>query len=421
LFRLDISLERSRHNRAAADHQSLTVDKLPPPTDILGSVLSFQQGFGSTLDVGTQDYLSSAIAGTTQSMLTPMSKSQAAASASALGQTSFIAGGIADIASIGSFADFGLGFLTLIAEKAQDLPQDPTTALAKLSQISLAVGEVAGTAATCGGAVATGPSLVGPVVLGGACVVAVGALYADYVAVPIVKAFSKSDPPDQNFQTVVVLPSSLPGVSFHSGSNAVDNAGNQWLSGLERAAAYLLAVNISINRYSTAVANGDASSAVLQLEAILHYLALYKDAIATARAGVEALKALPEIQALFNTVYDATAYQNLVQQVLALGLSSSDLSFLSQFGIDSLTADQTLANFLPPMSAGTLGDQLAAIDTDFGALTSASSVPEPSSLELLFVPLVGFLLLILRPRKRPSQELQRGNGNGHSRSLVLGG
>ncbi|MDD5322246.1 MAG: hypothetical protein PHD43_16855 [Methylococcales bacterium] len=88
-----------------------------------------------------------------------------------------------------------------------------------------------------------------------------------------------NDPPDQDFQKVVVptFPNVPP--AMLTGNTQLDSSFTQLNDSMIAAFRFLYAVNVSFDRYSTALSAGDALSSTLQIEAIVHYLSLYDDAV----------------------------------------------------------------------------------------------------------------------------------------------
>jgi hypothetical protein len=145
------------------------------------------------------------------------------------------------------------------------------------------------------------------------------------------------DPPDPNYQGVFVLPGSMTGPIFSTSDDAFNTAAASAYSELEAAGAYLYAANVSLNRYSSALAAGDAVSALNQLEAFAHYVSLYKTAMSNASTDFALLYSLPEVQDIYEGGIDLSALEAFQQELIANGLSQEDLNTFYDLG---LTDDQ---------------------------------------------------------------------------------
>jgi hypothetical protein len=190
--------------------------------------------------------------------------------------------------------------------------------LTPTQQISL---DAASTAVSCGESLITS----GVDVLADAgCGLSVG---SDMISVlSVVASAVQQDPPDQGYhnvfvpQPIVSVPIPLAGISGNLGTaiwtslNAVDQT-TMWLN----------ALRVTANRYGTALAAGDRTSAGLQYMAFLNYLGLY-------------------LQAAANSNGNLTALANLLQSA-GLGMQPPSSSQITQ-GLNYLAAKGTSSTFL---------------------------------------------------------------------------
>ena len=171
-----------------------------------------------------------------------------------------------------------------------------------------------------------------------------------------------------------------------------------------QAAEDLHGANRSFDRYTSAYNAGDAQSALLQLEGILYYLTLYKDEAANNAALTESLRALLVDNPLPTTNFDpATLITGAQQELLANGFPLelerlfTDLA-LSDTDINAIR--NGILNFSPNDFINLPVDQGLEQIAQAMSLTASlpNSVPEPGSLVLVLLGLVG--LIVTRSRMR---------------------
>lgn len=158
--------------------------------------------------------------------------------------------------------------------------------------------DLSATAFTCGAAIATGvvtPIAALPDIACGLSVV--GSYLTDW-ELPQEQILAASDPPDPEYMTVVTVPAAVPTAFIQTNHPDFDLLANQLMAALSKSSIYIQALNTSINRYASALAANDASNAILQLEAILHYAALYSDGRHQAGQQLAQLIALAEVSVL---------------------------------------------------------------------------------------------------------------------------
>jgi hypothetical protein len=201
----------------------------------------------------------------------------------------------------------------------------------------------------------------------GALVAANGAIWGGCVA-PQLHIFA-SDPFDPNYQSVVV-PSIPLGVPLPSTGNAqLDSSLNRLQATSIQAFVFLQAVQVSFDRYNSALSVGDRLSAGLQLEAILHYLAMYDSA---AVAAADLWKQLPTF--LQEVTYNASAFQNLQTQVRTAGFPPAIVNYLSALGLTSAQQDALRTTFLsldPQQFSGTLFGALSGLSASIISVSTA--------------------------------------------------
>jgi hypothetical protein len=204
---------------------------------------------------------------------------------------------------------------------------------------------------------------------------AVSFLLNDFI-VPGLDALAK-DPFDPHYQSAFVLPDSLPEISIYSGNGVFDTMANITISHLEYAAAYLLGADVSLNRYSTAVASGDQTSAILQLEALLQYMDLYTQELHFAGTNLEALLTTSARDLFANIEYDPVLFKELLNSVLASGRTDDDLNEFARIGVSPDLLTDILRTYTPPEFGGAAFDALVAVSMDLQGVSTA--VPEPNS------------------------------------------
>lgn len=203
------------------------------------------------------------------------------------------------------------------------------------------------------------------------------------------------DPPDPDYQSVFVLPDSMISPIFSTSDDTFNEAAASAYSDLEAAGAYLYAANVSLNRYSSALAAGDAVSALNQLQAFAHYVSLYKDAMGTASNDFSSLYSLPEVQDIYDGGIDLSALEAFQQELAANGLSPDDLQAFYDLGltddqINDIVGDvETYVPTLPPDTADQIYTQSRnGFALALGNLDSVDA-PEPLTASLFLAGLAG--------------------------------
>jgi len=184
----------------------------------------------------------------------------------------------------------------------------------------------------------------------GTLAVANAYIWGGFVA-PQLRIFA-NDPFDPNYQSAVVpnIPPVTPLLS--TGNHQLDDDFARLQAASIQAFIFLQAVQVSFDRYNSALAGGDPISAGLQLEAILHYLALYDDAIMIAANLWNQLPAF-----LQDVPYDPAGFQNLQAEVAATNFPPAIINFLNDIGLMAAEIDSlrtTLLSLDSKQFSGTL-------------------------------------------------------------------
>lgn len=377
----------------------LPTNTLPPVTGLLASAQSFYDQYHSQLPPETDKYLQIALTQST-SLTVDMTalKQQAAAQAFTL-QAIADALDVATALPSGSTSEKDLLIQALSTTSAANDAllslSSQNTNLSSLTKISNAIGDFATDAASCVGKD------------GLKCAVSAFSYVVNHMIVPTWTNFAQSDPPDSDYQTAFVLPEAISVLDINSGDAAFDEAAGNTLYQLEASGLYLFATNISINRYSSALAANDPTSAVLQLETALHYLALYNSAIREAHADLAALLALPEFQIVLDQNYDSAAFVQLQRDLQAFGFSPDDLAYFSKLGFDQTQIDLLENAFLtyePPQFDGTVGSMFSSLNDGLADVSRPEATPEPPSGLILLGALL-FLIMVSRQARRVCRKL----------------
>ena len=226
-------------------------------------------------------------------------------------------------------------------------------------------------------------------------------IYRDMLA-PQLEQFTH-DPADPNFQTVY-LPDMLHLSSLPSTGNApLDEALSREMQGLANAAQYLKAVNASFDKYAGAIAAGDNLHAALQMEAVLHYLALYNQASQDASAAVTDTQNL--IAALgFVGSYDPQKLIAFQSQLAASGFSADVLAYYTGIGYTAADINNLKQDILN-LNANSFSANMANVDAQTSANLlqgTTAAVPEPSTMAMLGIGL--FSLGFRRRRSSAARE-----------------
>jgi hypothetical protein len=178
-------------------------------------------------------------------------------------------------------------------------------------------------------------------------------IWGEFVA-PQLRIFAR-DPFDPDYQSVVVpgIPSviHLPG----TGNAQLDSDLDRLQEASIQAFVFLQAVQVSFDRYNSALSVGDPLSAGLQLEAILHYLAMYNNA---AIVAADLWNQLPAF--LQDITYNPVALRDLQAEVRSTGFPVAIVKFLSDIGLTAAQQDTLRTTFLsldPQQFSGALFTQ----------------------------------------------------------------
>lgn len=184
------------------------------------------------------------------------------------------------------------------------------------------------------------------------------------------------DPPDPNYQTVVVPdPPQVP--TFPSTGNAsIDAAISKAYLDSSTAQSFLNAANTSYNRYSSAYAASDAMSAGLQFEALLYFLVAYDKAVQDSANDLKQLRALLAAAGKGNATFDPQGLSLFQANIAANGLSAGAIQALTGAGITNAQIQAATTKLLavdPNTMSGTMFD--AINDTAISARHASSKQP----------------------------------------------
>jgi len=223
-------------------------------------------------------------------------------------------------------------------------------------------------------------------------------IWGDLVA-PQLKQFGQ-DPADPNysqFYQVSTIPLSFSLAS--TGNPALDAAMSSLLQSSYRAAEDLKGANRSFDRYTSAYNNGDAKSALFQMEAILYYLNLYKQEAAVNASLLETAKALLDPVLPPTPSFDPAWLASMQQDLLTNGFPSEFSPLFVDFGLSNTDISNmqdsllqlTANDFLKlPIDQG-LGQiqQSMSLTASLPGIPNPTTVPEPSNLALMVLGLAG--------------------------------
>jgi hypothetical protein len=367
----------------SAEAVNLPTSSLPSPTNIFGTLQPFLNQSGTILPPNVQSYLDTGVLASTPM---PATNPKEYAANFVSNATSFTAA--LDLGTFIFQPDPG-GAITLAVDAfgVSPLPANSSPEAETASYLEI-FGSLGLTAATC---IGTG---------GIGCAVAViGAIAADWM-IPNSQILAESDPADPNYQTVYIPPSTAPLIQVNTSDVAFNGEINATAAALEQAGAYLMSLNISINRYSSAYTAGDTSSAILQLEAILHYLSLYQSTLQNAHADLLAVNSLPELQSVFETAFNFNGFLAFQAELAQNGFTPDELTFFQDLGLSNSDINsllQSILNLDPtqiPNVDDSIGEDFQALDT---ALQPPSTpIPEPPTFSI-FGALVVLLICVTRP------------------------
>jgi len=232
------------------------------------------------------------------------------------------------------------------------------------------------------------------------------------------RGLSQADPPASQYTTPISISLRVMPSLTGTGMPSLDRFLTDFTNASLQTSFYLNALLATIDRFSAAYQAGDAQSALLQLETMLVYLNLLKDALANSQALFDELPGMLQLAGLANTVPDPLAYTNLqdylntsgmpvnlVQMLLSEGQSMSDISLLysSLASIDTALLPVGSDLYDAAVQASMLFDQtLGPIEG-----TAISSVPEPRTLSLLIAGICAAGLLPVLARRPRTDRITR--------------
>jgi hypothetical protein len=196
---------------------------------------------------------------------------------------------------------------------------------------------------------------------------------------------------------------------------AVDQAGAALLQSSYRIYQYLDAENKSFDRYTSAYQAGDSRSALLQYEAILYYLGLYKREATNNRGLLDKFKQEITIAGFQDGTDDPAALATFEQELTTNGLPNDLIAVLTGAGFSYADVGSINKALTVVQPDELVGSPFAAL-TGIGAALRVSDpggteVPEPDGRLLFCTALLA--LLSVRARRRCV-----GSACGQDRSLA---
>lgn len=191
------------------------------------------------------------------------------------------------------------------------------------------------------------------------------------------------DPPDPNYKTIAqstFIP--INSLSFNGVSAQNRALARDLLNGVAQAEEYLRLSAVSANRYSSALAADDVSSALSQLMAFVDYLSSYNGVAQMLTGLLQQFEMALAAESLTGLTYDPTLISELQNVFRQQGLSDEVLSFLQSLGLNGaqiLDIGEQLLGLDPNAFSGTLGQHVEIASSAIFETTTAS-VPEPPML-----------------------------------------
>jgi Putative Ice-binding-like adhesive domain/PEP-CTERM motif len=375
-----------------AESINLSTSLFPSGDHLLSHIQSFLTQYGATLPPATETYINGTLpqvlpfADGAVDLKANATQSIVAFTVGGTGiDTAVTAAQLDDAASVGSFILSGFGRAVKWAFDVPDAINCSPVSLNCLAAYSLLTTDAA--------LMGVGCALSGPF-----CVLGVASFVMNDILVPELHRFATTDPVDPNYASVFIPPATFDTPVFATGDPLVNQLGTNVVAKLELAGTYLLAANVSVDRYTSALDAQDASAAILQMQAILHYLALYDTAIKDARNTLSEMMTLPELNVILQSGISSEAFKLLQQELAANGFSQDEVAFFSELGLNASEItdlmNATLA-YDASMDSNTVSMELVNINS---ALTEVSTdatkpVPEPGTASVLLGGLAIFFLV----------------------------
>jgi hypothetical protein len=219
-----------------------------------------------------------------------------------------------------------------------------------------------------------------------------------------------NDPPDPNFQKVFVPTIETSPVPLTTGCMDLAGLDQSIPYAVDQASEWLNALNVTANRYGTALGNNDIVSANLQYGVFQNYLSSYRTAASAVSSDLTCLAnflVVPEEGFRSQIVQEQV---NAISFLATQGASSPFLiDVLQPLGLTAADIQNSIRDVLsapPALSTMTPNAALVVAAQDFQAI---AAVPEPSTVILVGSTLLGFLVIVSKRSSRDTAPTGEGD------------